>query len=111
MTLLTRISVVVFKFEEEEMEAFEMLKELITTTPVLIRIDYASAKIIQPLPRGSDDGLVIVAIDSCKLGAGWTLCSIGMAKSNQLYLAGAPTTKLNQGTHNQKRSYMVSSAQ
>ena len=55
------------------MEAFKTLKELILTAPVLIRIDYASARIIRPLPRESDEGLVIVAIDSCKLGAGWTL--------------------------------------
>jgi hypothetical protein len=73
LTLLTRVTVVTFKFEEEEMEAFKMLKELIMAAPILIRIDYASVKIIQPLPRESDDGHVIVAIDSCKLGAGWTL--------------------------------------
>ena len=73
LTRLTRISVVVFIFEDEEVQAFVALKLAITRAPVLIKIDYELAKLIRPLPRDSDEGLVIVAIDSCKLGSGWVL--------------------------------------
>ncbi|KAF8634386.1 hypothetical protein AX17_004208 [Amanita inopinata Kibby_2008] len=73
LTRLTRVSSQEFRFGEEERESMRLLKELISSTPVLIKIDYEKAKKIGPKPRASDDGLVIVSVDSCQHGSGWVL--------------------------------------
>ena len=52
------------------------LKQLVSTAPVLIKLDYDAAKLpdhLDPSPRPSDHGLVIVGVDSCQNGAGWIL--------------------------------------
>ena len=47
-----------------------------SAAPVLIKLDYDAAKLLDrldPSPRPSDHGLVIVGVDSCQNGAGWIL--------------------------------------
>jgi hypothetical protein len=73
LTLLTRISKKDFYFDDAAREAMEKMKGLVSTAPVLVRIDYEIAKLITPLPRSNDEGLVIVAVDSCSNGAGWVV--------------------------------------
>ena len=43
------------------------------SVPVLVRLDYDITKLITPPPRDSDNGLVIVAVDSSIHGAGWVV--------------------------------------
>ena len=46
------------------------------TAPVLIKLNYEAAKLLSrldPLPQSSENGLVIVAMDSCQNGTGWIL--------------------------------------
>jgi hypothetical protein len=77
LTLLTKTAVQrQFFFSEEAEAAQNELKRLISTAPVLVKLDYDAAKLLShqdPLPRSSDHGLVIVAVDSCQNGTGWIL--------------------------------------
>ncbi|RDB15232.1 Retrovirus-related Pol polyprotein from transposon 17.6 [Hypsizygus marmoreus] len=76
LTLLTRNSDTDFFFDDNALTAMNSLKKLVSSAPVLVKIDYDAAKLISPLdplPRASDHGLVIVAVDSCTNGAGWIL--------------------------------------
>ena len=52
------------------------LKHLISTAPVLVKLNYEAAKQmthLDPLLCTSEHGLVIVEIDSCQNGMGWIL--------------------------------------
>ncbi|RDB30714.1 hypothetical protein Hypma_006005 [Hypsizygus marmoreus] len=65
-----------FFFDNDALAAMNTLKALVSLAPVLVKIDYDAAKLISPLdpqPRASDHGLVIVAVNSCTNGAGWIL--------------------------------------
>jgi hypothetical protein len=77
LTQLTRLAVQrEFYFSPEAEAAQNELKRLISTAPVLIKLDYDAAKQmshLDVLPRASDHGLVIVGIDSCQNGTGWIL--------------------------------------
>lgn len=73
LTALTRSSNLDFEFGENEREAFETLKQRISEAPVLTAVDYEAAKHVTLLPRVNDDGLLIVAVDSCKNGSGWII--------------------------------------
>jgi len=77
LMLLTRIAVQSeFYFSPKAQEAQNKLKHLISTAPVLIKLDYDAAKLLDHLnlsPRPLDHRLVIVGIDSCQNGAGWIL--------------------------------------
>lgn len=73
LTLLTRGTDRDFLFNDYAQEAQEKLKELMSTAPVLVHLDYEAAKLITGPPRESDHGLVIVAIDSSTNGAGWVI--------------------------------------
>jgi hypothetical protein len=76
LTELLRIVTVEFRITEEAIHSQEVIKRLITTTPVLLRLDYDAAKLITRLPRNSDEGLMIVGIDSSWMGAGWAVYQI-----------------------------------
>ena len=77
LTQLTRLAVQrEFYFSSEAEAAQKELKRLISTAPVLVKLDYEAAKRmthLDPLPRVSEHGLVIVGIDSCQNGTGWIL--------------------------------------
>ena len=77
LTLLTKIAVQrQFFFSKEAEAAQNELKRLVSSAPVLIKLDYNAAKnvtYLDPLPRPSDHGLVIVAVDSCQNCTGWIL--------------------------------------
>lgn len=77
LTELTRITMHDFEFGERQMEAFDTLKQRITQTPVLVKIDYDKASMVSRADLANDaNGLVIAAVDSCKFGAGWVLYQI-----------------------------------
>ena len=75
LTLLMKHSDHDFEFTDKAIEAIDCLKNMATTTPVLISIDYRQAKLINPLiPQTSDEGLVSVAVDTAALyRAGWVV--------------------------------------
>ena len=57
-----------FHFSAEAEAVQNELKHLISLAPVLVKLDYGAAKQmthLDPLPRASEHGLVIVGIDSC----------------------------------------------
>ena len=80
LTLLTKIAVQrQFSFSKEAEAAQNELKHLVSSAPVLIKLDYEAAKLLSrldALPRASDHGLVIVAVDSCQNGTGWILYQV-----------------------------------
>jgi hypothetical protein len=45
----------------------------VSSAPVIVRLNYETAKLIIGPPRESDHGLVIVAVDSSTNGAGWVV--------------------------------------
>lgn len=57
-------------------EAVAELKKRLTTAPVLVRVDYQLATSISRPPRTSDDGMIVVGVDSSWMGAGWVLYQI-----------------------------------
>ena len=77
LTLLTKTAVQrQFFFSKEAEAAQNELKRLVSTAPVLVKLDYDAARLLShqdQLPRSSDHGLVIVAVDSCQNGTGWIL--------------------------------------
>jgi hypothetical protein len=76
LTVLLRNPTTIFLITDEAIDAFEYLKKRMTRTPVLIRLDYILAKLIRRLPRESDNGLVVVGVDSSWMGAGWAVYQI-----------------------------------
>lgn len=73
LTRLTRKSVD-FAWTNDAQEAMDLIKQRVTTAPVLKPIDYQLARAISPHDgRPSNHGIVIVAVDSSKYGAGWVL--------------------------------------
>jgi predicted Zn-dependent protease len=86
LTVLLRIVTVEFRITDEAIEAQESLKRKISSAPVLVRLDYDAAKLISHLPRVSDEGLMIVGIDSSWMGSGWVIYQItNGSKSPALY--------------------------
>ena len=77
LTQLTRLAVQrEFYFSPEAEAVQNELQRLVSTAPVLVKLDYEAAKRmthLDPSPRTSDHGLVIVGIDSCQNGTGWIL--------------------------------------
>jgi hypothetical protein len=73
LTLLTRGSDREFFFDDLARDAQLELKRLVSSPPVLVRLDYEIARLITRPPRESDHGLVIVAVDSSMYGAGWVV--------------------------------------
>lgn len=73
LTLLCRKTDDEFTFGEDQKQAMDRLKELITKAPVLKTIDYDAACSIRPAPRDSDHGLITLAVDSSVHGSGWIL--------------------------------------
>ncbi|PIL30703.1 hypothetical protein GSI_06871 [Ganoderma sinense ZZ0214-1] len=65
-----------FAITPEVEEAVTELKRLLTSAPVLVRIDYEKATLITRPPRDSDDGMLVVGVDSSWMGAGWVLYQI-----------------------------------
>ncbi|KAK0183835.1 hypothetical protein F5146DRAFT_1007332 [Armillaria mellea] len=57
-------------------QAQDELKHCMATVPVLIKVDYKQAKLILPSPQTSDEGLLVVAIDSSWMEVGWALYQI-----------------------------------
>jgi len=94
LTLLTRIAVQrQFFFSKEAEAAQNELKRLVSSAPVLIKLDYEAAKLLShldPLPRPSENGLVIVAVDSCQNGTGWILYQM-VEKSKHPVIFGSCT--------------------
>lgn len=76
LTALCRKTDLPFEFGPNQRNAMDKLKKLITQAPVLRKIDYSIAKLITPPPRESDDGLVILSVDSSLIGSGWILFQI-----------------------------------
>ena len=69
------------------------LKCLVSSAPVLIKLDYNAAKLLShldPLPQSSENGLVIVAVDSCQNGMGWILYQM-VEKSKHPVIFGSCT--------------------
>lgn len=62
-----------FIFDEQARSAMQKLKDLVTSSPVLIAIDYDAAKKIDQFPRTSDHGLVVVVVDSSIHGSSWVV--------------------------------------
>ncbi len=60
----------------DAIQAQDELKHCISSPPILIKVDYAQAKSILPLPRDTNEGLLVVAIDSSWMGAGWALYQV-----------------------------------
>jgi hypothetical protein len=77
LTQLTRLAVQrEFYFSPEAEAAQKELKRLISIAPVLVKLDYESAKKLSHLdllPRPSEHRLVVLGIDSCQNGTGWIL--------------------------------------
>jgi len=77
LMLLTKIAVQQqFPFSKEAEATQNELKCLISTAPVLIKLDYGAVKLlshVDPLPWPLDHGLVIATLDSCQNGTGWIL--------------------------------------
>ena len=65
-----------FFFSREAEAAQNELKCLVSTAPVLVKLNYDTVKLFShqdSLPWRSENGLVIVAVDSCQNGSGWIL--------------------------------------
>jgi len=77
LTLLTKIVVQQqFFFSKEAEAAQNELKHLVSATPVLVKLDYNAVKLFShqdSLPWPSENGLVIIGMDSCQNGSGWIL--------------------------------------
>lgn len=73
LTKLLRVAEEAFAFGEEQRQAMRELKDLVCDAPVLKTIDYDAARRITQGSRSSDDGLVVLAVDSSMYGAGWVL--------------------------------------
>ena len=65
-----------FIWTNEAQDAMECLKLLAATAPSLTEINYEVEKIIQKEFRHSDQGLVILAVNSSYIGAGWIVSQI-----------------------------------
>lgn len=65
-----------FKITAAVEDAVAELKHRLTTAPVLVRVDYTLATSIGPPPRSSDEGMIVVGVDSSWMGAGWVLYQI-----------------------------------
>jgi hypothetical protein len=66
-----------FKWSNEAQDTMNELKNLASSAPPLIRIDYELAlNVIHSEFRDSDLGLVTLAVDSSNIGAGWILSQI-----------------------------------
>ena len=106
LTLLTRIAVQrEFYFSPEAQEAQNKLKKLVSTAPVLIKLDYDAAKLLDrldPLPRPSDHGLVIVGVDSCQNGAEWILYQM-VQKEKHPVIFGLCTFSLTEANYSQPK--------
>lgn len=76
LTQLLRLTEAPFEFSIEALEAFELLKHKITRSPVLVKVDYKQAKLISPQPRETDEGMLVVGVDSAWMGAGWSMYQI-----------------------------------
>ena len=77
LTQLTHLAVQREFHFSPEAEAVQLeLKHLISSAPVLVKLDYEAVKRLthlDALPRDSEHGLVIVGIDSCQNGISWIL--------------------------------------
>ncbi|KAF7334396.1 Retrovirus-related Pol polyprotein from transposon 17.6 [Mycena venus] len=76
LTLLLWDPTTEFVLTVEAIRAHEILKQQITSAPVLVRIDYSLAKLIKRPPRESDEGMIIVGVDSLWMGSGWAVYQI-----------------------------------
>jgi hypothetical protein len=94
LMLLTKTAVQrQFFFSEEAETAQNELKCLVSTAPVLVKLDYDAARLLShqdQLPWPSDHGLVIVAVDSCQNGTGWILYQ-NVKKEKHLVIFGSCT--------------------
>ena len=94
LMLLTKIAVQwQFFFSKEAEAAQNELKHLVSSAPVLIKLDYEAAKLFShqdSLPRTLENGLVIVAVDSCQNGSGWILYQM-VEKDKHLVIFGSCT--------------------
>ena len=73
LTLLCRKTETAFVFSDEARAAVDELKKRISSTPVLIKVDYEAASIIARPVHEFSHGLVVVAVDASKYGAGWVI--------------------------------------
>jgi hypothetical protein len=72
-----------FFFNAEAHDAQQKMKDLITTSPVLVRLDYDKAKLVTRHYKPADkEGLVLMAIDSSKFGSRWVVYQIQNAKKH-----------------------------
>ena len=76
LTVLLKKSDEPFELTIKAIEAFENLKHKISTTPVLIKLDYVAARAITLKPQSSDEGLVVVGVDLSWSGTGWVVYQI-----------------------------------
>ena len=77
LTLLSRAMGESFFFSPKACKAQQKIKELISTMPVLVRLNYEKAKLATRHYRPpDDDGLVIITIDSSMHSSGWVVYQI-----------------------------------
>lgn len=104
LTLLTHASREPFYFNTEAKEAQAKIKALITTAPVLVRLDYEKAKLVtrhhHPV---ADEGVVIVAIDSSMYGSGWVVYQIQNAEKHPI-LFGSCTYNETESRYSQPKA-------
>jgi len=76
LTELTRASDAEFILTDEAKDAVDVLKKRLSSTPVLVKIDYQLARQVGLPPRTSDEGLIIVGVDGSYIGAGWAVYQV-----------------------------------
>ena len=73
LTMLCRKTSAPFDFSDAARAAVDELKKRISSAPVLISVDYDAANAISRPVMSVVNGLVVVAVDASKYGAGWVI--------------------------------------
>lgn len=104
LTLLTHASREPFHFNPKAREAQAKIKALVTTAPVLVCLDYEKAKLVtrHHWPP-SDEGLVIVVIDSSMYSSGWVVYQIQSAEKHP-FLFGSCTYNETESRYSQPKA-------
>jgi hypothetical protein len=104
LTLLTQLTGEEFFFNTEARKAQQKIKDLITTSPVLVRLDYEKAKLVtRHYTPADEDGLVLVAINSSKFSSGWVVYQIQNAEKHPV-LFGSCTYNETESRYSQPKA-------
>jgi len=110
LTLLMQKSTSEFFFSQEACDAQQKLKDMLSTASILIKIDYDivlwfSAN--NKMPHASEEGLVVLAVNSCSHGAGWILEQI-IGKDKRPVMYGSCTPSAVESFYFQPKSELYS---